>query len=110
MAARSQDGQKQDGPGQRRRDSAREQHEQVREARRARQHRRRVPADSEEACPREVHHAGVTELHVEPEAGDDHDQHPGEQEQREIVLAQGQRDHDDRGEGEPLREPLVAAE
>ena len=107
MAARSQDGQKQDGPGQRRRDSAREQHEQVREARRARQHRRRVPADPEEACPREVDHAGVAELHVEPEAGDDDDEHPRDEEEREIVFSQHEGEPGDEDDGERLREALA---
>ena len=100
MAAGAQDGKEEHGPRQRRRDSAGEEDEEVRHKGAAREHRGRVAAHSEERSAGEIHHAGVAELHVEAETGDDDDEYAGDQEKREVVLAQEEREPRDEGDGE----------
>ena len=106
MAARAQDRHHDERPDQGRHGTSGEEHQEVRQAGRPGQHGRRVAADAEERGACEVQHAGVAELDVEAQAGDDNDEDAGHEQEGEVVLAQDEAEHGDGEERERLRQPL----
>ena len=64
----------------------------MRNGRAAREDRRGVAAHPEESGAGEIDDAGIPELHVEAQAGEDDDEDAGQEEKSKVILAQRERD------------------
>ena len=99
MPTRAQHWQHQEQADQRRRNTARGEHDEMRHRSIGAKDRRRISANAEKGCAGEVQHPGIAELNVQAERRDAVEQNRDDQEHREMIVMEVGGDCDDCEDG-----------